>query len=238
MADTLIILLPGALMKPQEYIDAGFPAVLAASHPDCELQLASLDVDQLNVASLVTTLHHDVILPARQRGHRRLLLGGISLGGAVALHYARQHGDLIDGLCLLAPYPGNRLTTGAIRAAGGPAVWQPSGTQQDDAEFQLWHWLQQGHGQLPLYLGYGSDDRFADGISLMASILPSARVHAVPGGHDWTAWRALWQDFLANGLRSMIAHSACTNPVRPEPVEGRDTERQASTSSARTDGEG
>ncbi|MFY9329950.1 MAG: alpha/beta hydrolase-fold protein [Georgfuchsia sp.] len=198
-SDTLIVMLPGALMTPQHFIDAGFDTALTRSPHAADLQLAALDVYHLDIAASVAALHLDVIQPARQRGYRRIVLGGISLGGGVALHYARTYPGAADGLCLLAPYPGSRLTTNAIRAGGGLGCWQPSAEQVRDPEFQLWHWLASG-ATLPIYLGYGREDRFADDLGVMAAALPAAQVHAVDGGHDWPAWCALWNNFLATGL--------------------------------------
>ena len=51
-----------------------------------------------------------------------------------------------------------------------------------------------------MHLGYGRDDRFADAHRVFAGLLPAARVASTPGGHDWPAWSALWQDWLARGL--------------------------------------
>ena len=197
MTDTLIVMVPGALMSPQDFLAAGFDRQLAQHWPQAALVPASIDVNQLDVDACVATLREQLLaITAAHSGHR-LVLGGISLGAAVALHYARQHGAAVHGLCLLAPYPGSRITTGAVRAAGGPARWRLTGTHGDDAEFLLWQWMIQGHDGLPVYLGYGRDDRFADGQGLMAEAMPAAIHHTVAGDHDWPAWQSLWQDFVA-----------------------------------------
>ena len=47
-------------------------------------------------------------------------LGGISLGGLFALDYAATDAGAWDGLCLLAPYLGNRLLIGEIVARRTP----------------------------------------------------------------------------------------------------------------------
>jgi S-formylglutathione hydrolase FrmB len=51
--------------------------------------------------------------------------------------------------------------------------------------------------ELPIYLGYGRSDRFADGLQLMAEAMPAAIHHTIDGDHDWPTWQALWQDFVA-----------------------------------------
>jgi hypothetical protein len=45
---------------------------------------------------------------------------------------------------------------------------------------------------------FGREDRFADGQRRIAGTLDPAHVREMAGGHDWPAWRALWDGFLAN----------------------------------------
>jgi hypothetical protein len=54
-----------------------------------------------------------------------------------------------------------------------------------------------------LYLGYGRDDRFAQGLDLMTQALPPATVQVIEGGHDWSTWSALWERFLDLGFVSI-----------------------------------
>lgn len=197
MTDTLIVMLPGALMSPQDFIAAGCAECLARDWPKAALVPLPVEVNQLDVNACVEALARQLAAIRAERPHRRLILGGISMGAAVAMHYARRHPEGISSLCLLAPYPGSRLTTGAIRNAGGPASWQADEAQRRDGEFLLWEWLIHGHGGLPVYLGYGRADRFADGLTMLATAMPAATCHVVDGDHDWPAWQALWQDFVA-----------------------------------------
>jgi pimeloyl-ACP methyl ester carboxylesterase len=198
MTDTLIVMVPGALMSPQDFLAAGFGSHLAQHWPDAVLVPASIDVNQLDVAACVATLRDQLASITAAHPRHRLVLGGISLGAAVTLHYTRKHSAAVDGLCLLAPYPGSRITTQAIRTAGGPEAWQPTEQQGRDAEFLLWQWMIQGAGKLPVYLGYGRNDRFADGLALMAEAMPAAIHRTIAGDHDWPTWQALWQDFVAH----------------------------------------
>ncbi|MDE2600017.1 MAG: alpha/beta fold hydrolase [Rhodocyclaceae bacterium] len=197
MTDTLIVMAPGALMSPQDFAAAGFDTDLALHWPQAALIPASIDVNQLDVDACVATLHDQVLAIAAAHPGHRLVLGGISLGAAVSLQYARRYPAQVHGLCLLAPYPGSRITTQAIRAAGGPGRWRLSEAQAHDAEFLLWQWMIAGHGELPLYLGYGENDRFADGQGLMVEAMPGAIRHVIAGDHDWPTWQCLWQDFVA-----------------------------------------
>lgn len=198
-ADTLLVLLPGAYMTPQQFADAGFVAARDACSAAIDLAIAGLDLANITDGSALPLLRDEIIRPAR-RDYRALWLGGISLGGFLALLYAARHADEVDGLCLFAPYPGSRITTGAIAAAGGLAAWSPTPEQLADPEFELWAWLQSDATKPPTHLDYGREDRFAPGMAQLAAALPKARVSTRPGGHDWPVWAAAWQDFLAAGL--------------------------------------
>lgn len=191
-----IVMLPGALMALDEFAQAGFSATLAQHWPEAQLELLPIDVNQLDVHACVDALHAQLTPLRETRQASPLLLGGISLGAAVSLHYAREFPDHVDGLCLLAPYPGSRITIQAIRQAGDLTAWQPDAAQRMDAEFLLWEWLRDGHGGLPIYLGHGREDRFADGQAMMQEAAANACCSTVPGGHDWSAWQALWLDFV------------------------------------------
>lgn len=203
--NTAIILLPGAYMTPEQFRAAGFEKALKAAGHEATLVLPALELEQLTAADALATVQREVVEPARA-AYRRVWMGGISLGGFFALAYAADQGKLggpgqaagqVDGLCLLAPYPGSRITAAAIDAAGGLEHWQPTAAELADPEFRVWHWLRTPPAGLPLFYGYGRDDRFAPGMAKLAAALPQDSIHTRPGGHDWPVWSALWADFLA-----------------------------------------
>lgn len=143
-------------------------------------------------------LDHEVMAPARA-AYRQVWLGGISRGGQLALSYLAERSAPPDGLCLLAPYPGSRLTTNAIARAGGLDAWQADDAQLLDPEFRVWQWLRRPGWQGPTFMGYGEQDRFADGMRQLVDRLPQAHFQTCPGGHDWEAWLPLWKRFLDQG---------------------------------------
>lgn len=214
LAPTLIVLLPGAYMTPEHFIEAGFDAALAARGIDADLALPAIDFARLSDGSALPALHEEIILPARRDGYCQVWLGGISLGAFGALDYMACHGAQIDGLCLFAPYPGSRISLAEISAAGGLAAWQPSPEQLFDADFRIWHWLKAPPAELPIHFAFGSEDRFAAAMDLMAKVLPGATVHRVPGGHDWPVWRCLWQAFLDH---NPFTQAPCPAPGSPAP---------------------
>lgn len=205
----LLILLPGAYMRPEDFVAAGFFDLVAKQLPNLDISAVDLDLASVSGGLALTAIRRDLLDPARE-SYRQVWLGGISLGGLLALAQAAEQPDSIAGLCLLAPYPGSRLTTGAIKAAGGLAQWQATPEQLSDPEFRVWHWLKfqktsqqtlqqnAADSTIPAFIGYGTEDRFADGMQQVADcFLPSTR-HTVPGGHDWPAWQQLWTAFITS----------------------------------------
>lgn len=209
-AETLLVLLPGAYMTPSDFVVAGFVDALRQRPLAVDLAIATLDLATVSDGSCLHALRAELILPARQAGYRRICLGGISLGGFLSLSYVEHYSGEIDALCLIAPYPGNRMTTGEIEAAGGLATWQASAGHLQDPEFRVWHWLKTYTAQPPIFMAYGIQDRFAKGMALLAGSLPNAQVETRTGQHDWPTWRLLWEDgldFLTKLLHSRTDRS-------------------------------
>lgn len=207
-APALVVMLPGAYSLPAEFVDEGFTAALRRSGAGVDVVIADAHLGYFGDGSVLRRLREDVVLPARAAGYRQVWLVGISLGGYAALAYAMRHGDEVDGIVALAPYLGPRRLQQEIAAAGGPRAWRASAAPADPAapasedglDRGLWAWLAGPPPPLPIYLGYGVDDRFADAHRVLAGLLPAERVDTAPGGHDWPAWRVLWQSWLARGL--------------------------------------
>ncbi|MBI1906926.1 MAG: hypothetical protein HYS20_11955 [Rhodocyclales bacterium] len=200
-APTLLILLPGAYDRPQDFITHDFPAIAHAQGAAVDFRLVESDLTSVADGTLAHRLHRQVVLPARAEGYRRIVLGGISIGGLTALVHADHYPGSVDGLMLLAPYPGNRGITQEIARGGGLAHWQAGELAASDDEKRGWRALQRLAQQSParVWLGYGEDDRFAPGLAMMADVLPPPRACTVPGGHDWPTWSALWQRCCAAG---------------------------------------
>lgn len=197
-APDLLVLLPGAYMRAADFADAGFFAAVERRRLALDLTAVDVAPEAISAGSANAALVDGVLAPARA-AYRRVWLAGISLGGLLALALAADHPAAVDGLCLLAPYPGSRLTMNAIAAAGGLAAWQPSAAQLADPEFRVWQWLKAPPAGLPAFVGHGRDDRFAAGMAALAACFPAGCRALVDGGHDWPAWQALWEDFLARG---------------------------------------
>lgn len=196
--DTLLVLLPGAYMTPQHFADNGFFTAVDGRGLALDLAAVNLELDEISTGDALPAIQREIIEPARAH-YRQVWLGGISLGGLLSLCHAADYPGAVDGLCLIAPYPGSRLTTNAIARAGGLDVWQAGSEQLADPEFRVWQWLQAPPAGLPVFVGYGTEDRFAAGMAQIASRFPPAATRARPGEHDWPVWRQLWADFLDLG---------------------------------------
>ena len=197
-APDMVVLLPGAYMKPEDFVEAGFFSAVERRRLKLDIAAVELDLDTISEGSAVADVLDQIVLPARQN-HERVWLGGISLGGLLTLSLNADRPGTVDGLCLIAPYPGSRLTTKPIANAGGIDAWIPSAEQLDDPEFRVYRWLKQVPDNLPAFIGYGTEDRFADGMATIAGRFPTPARQTIPGGHEWPVWQLLWEHFLDLG---------------------------------------
>ncbi|ANQ83345.1 hypothetical protein dqs_0268 [Azoarcus olearius] len=197
-AADVLVLLAGAYDGPADFIAAGFADARAARGLALDLVLVESDLAAVCDGSLAHRLQHEVIAPARAAGATRVHTGGISIGALTALMHADACPDEAASLVLLAPYPGNRAISGEIAGAGGLAQWTPAADYPPNDERRGWRALQRiaAAGAPPVWLGYGSEDRFARGHALMGAMLPAGAHCRHPGGHDWPTWTALWDHAL------------------------------------------
>ena len=194
-AGTLVVLLPPAHAEPQDFLSAGFAHAVRERDLDVDLTFAALEFGHVTDRSVVERVLREHLAPARARGIP-VWLGGISLGGYVALCCAAQERRDMSGLCLFAPYLGSYLVTSEIERCG-LAHWRGGEQDADDEERRLWQFLKTRTPQVPrIYLGLGREDRFAERHQLLAGALDPQDVDTVPGGHDWPTWRRLWDNFL------------------------------------------
>lgn len=213
-ARALAILLPGALQQPEEFIDAGFVAAVRERGLPLDLALVDFGLEFIGQAAdgSCPRLLDAHMMQAQWRGkYQHIWLVGISIGAFIAIDYADRYPGQADGLCLLAPYPGNRIMTGEIAAAGGLHQWLPGAVADNDAERRVWRSLKGRRGQtggVRIHLGFGREDRFAAGHRLMAEAQIADSVDIVAGGHAWPVWRALWDNFLDQGTLFLTQRGA------------------------------
>ena len=196
VAPTRMVWLPGAYHAARDFLTAGFAEAVRLRRIALDLIFVDMDTAYVGDRSALQRLRSDIVLPARAAGVS-IWLGGISLGGLFALDYAASHPDELDGLCLLAPYLGNRMLIAEIANAQGLARWQPGELAETDEERRIWRYIKNRHADSrPLYLGFGREDRFAAAHELLAATLPADSVEVIAGGHEWSTWVRLWESFL------------------------------------------
>jgi pimeloyl-ACP methyl ester carboxylesterase len=195
-APTCMVWLPGAYHAAQDFLAAGFAEAVRMRRLDLDLIFVDLELQHVGDRSALPRLRSDIVLPARAAGVS-IWLGGISLGGLFALDYAASFPDELDGLCLLAPYLGNRILTAEIIQAPGLGAWQPGELAKTDEERRIWRYIKTRRADSwPLYLGFGQADRFSAAHELLAATLPADSVDVIAGGHEWSTWTRLWENFL------------------------------------------
>lgn len=194
---TRVLLLPGAYQTADDFVHAGFATAVAARALALDLYFIDLQPQHLTDREPLRQLHQQLVQPARAAGIHVWILG-ISFGGLLGLLYAQQYPHMLRGLCLLAPYLGNRALCAEIQRAGGLARWDATHSAGPDAEERTtWRFIHRRQADgLVRFMGYGRDDRFAAAHRLLAAALPSATADVIPGGHDWRTWRQLWDNFL------------------------------------------
>ena len=212
LSPTRMVWLPGAFHSPEDFLAAGFDAQVRVRGLPLDLEFVDVEPRHLGDRSPLEQLQRDIVAPARALGCRSVWLAGISLGGFIVLDYAATHSRDWDGLCLLAPYLGNRMLIAEIAGATDLAAWLPDPLANFDEERRIWRFIQgrpaegrpaegrpadgENTDSRPIHLGYGRADRFAPAHELMAKSLPPKAVDVVPGGHDWQTWSTLWGRFL------------------------------------------
>ena len=203
-ATQLWVMLPGAYMKPADFIEAGFAQAVRRRGLAHDIALLEANIAELADGSALLYLQ-EFLRTEAQGPARRVCLLGISLGAHLAMACLARSpcspaeaaaAARVASACLLAPYLGPRDIAAEVAAAGTLAQWQPAALAHDDIDRRIWQWLQQRADGCDLYLGYGGDDRFANAHALMAQALPASHVDVQPGGHAWPVWSALWNRHL------------------------------------------
>ncbi len=200
----MIVFLPGAGDTAQEIVNEGFVQQVRQRGVLADVVVVDLHLGYYTRSrNFETRLREDVVVPARAAGYRQVWLAGISLGGFGSLMFSRVNQDRpeaqIDGIIALAPYVARTSVLDEVVRAGGLARWNVP-VVQGDFERELLQWLKAyGDPRLKrpaLYLGYGTEDGFAQMAQVVGALLPAGRLRSAPGGHDWPPWKRLWGEFL------------------------------------------
>ena len=196
-AETLVVFLRGRGGSIADFEKEGMLPALREAGVKADTIVVDAHLGYYFKRTAIIRLQADVLAPARQRGYRRIVLVGVSLGGLGSLLCERDTPGSVDAIVLLSPYLGekNRFFD-RIDQAGGPAAWAAGRDPlAGSIEEQIWTFLGTKSSALPpMWLLSGRADSYARGHRLLATLLPATRVATMAGGHDWPVWRALWRD--------------------------------------------
>jgi pimeloyl-ACP methyl ester carboxylesterase len=196
LSATRIVMLPGAYQGVRDFVAAGFDSAIRARRLALDLMLIAPALTHVTDRDWIARLHDEVVWPSRAAGHT-LWIGGISLGAFMALRFAAQYPAQIDGLCLIAPYLGSRMIAADIARHQSLKCWQPGEFGEDDDERHIWRYIRGLEAPPPrVFLGLGTEDRFADTQRVLARALPASSTQRIAGAHEWHVWRQLWEHFL------------------------------------------
>lgn len=198
---TLVVFMPGIGDLAEDFIRNGIVEDMRLHGIRADAVAIDAHYGYYARETIFERITDDVVEWGRRKGYRRIWLAGVSMGGFGAALYAARHPMHLEGLVLFAPYLGDKPLIEEIRQAGGIAVWEPGQVSEKDYARSLWVWIKHRQAQaqedkLPIYLAYGSGDKFAPANQLLSECLPGAQVITVEGGHNWPTWRKLWRTLL------------------------------------------
>lgn len=200
----LVIVLPGRGDDLDGLRRSGIAESIQAAWPQADVLLAAVTMPYYYGGRMPQQLHEQVVLPARTRGYDGIWLAGASMGGMGALLYERAYPEGMDGLVLLAPFLGDGDLLAEIRDAG-LAGWSPgpaadvldAGNYQREVWRHVRTWLESGRGD-DVWLAYGTGDRLAEAMPILAPAVRGANTLPRPGGHAWTVWRPAAKEIFAS----------------------------------------
>ena len=183
------------LPSADDFLAAGFAAAVRTRQAPLDLHVRrSGDWLMSAIARLAKAAFRDRVAGAGS-GHVEFGWRGISLGGLVALDYAASHPGELDGLCLLAPYLGNRILTAEIVQAPGLAAGSRASLRKPtrSAEYGA---TSKSRPRLAAVCTWaiGQADRFAAAHQLLAATLPPVG-RRIAGGHEWPTWLSFGRIF-------------------------------------------
>lgn len=202
---TLIVFLRGKSGSHRSFESSGFVDELHKQGLPVDVVAPNTHFGYYMGRSVVDRLKADIIDPAKSSGYKRIWLVGVSLGSIGSLLYLDSHPDDIDGVCLIAPYLGNSRILDPVEAAGSLQKWQPrSPDAGKDWQQQIWQILKdiqaEGFQTPPVYLAYGTDDRYQRAHKLLSANMPEDQIFRVEGGHDFVTFAEAWKALLENGI--------------------------------------
>ncbi len=205
-AQELVLLLPGRLSPPEEFVQYGLVQLIQQERPMARIVAPDLHLGYYMSGLADTCLHEELIGPAKKQG-LRVTIVGVSMGGLGALMYSLRYPGQVDEMFLLSPFVGDKALLAEIEQAGGLEKWEsPVVTPRNKAEAlqKMWmemkrQWLPRSGPPFPIVLAVGKSDRLLSSNRFFArSILKPHQLIEIEGGHDWDCWRRGIELWLSN----------------------------------------
>lgn len=201
-AGCVVVLLPGRWNRPEAFFEAGFDRAAADRNLSLTMLAPDAHLGYYRSRSVLDRLGADVFSRPEVQAAEHLTVVGVSLGGLGSVLWAREGTRPPDQLVLLAPFLGSADIAAEVEASGGLGAWRRPASYGDPDFRKIWAWFQDWDqtGRRPaMFLSWGRDDDLAPTLAPLAEWIGPGATHETPGGHDWAAWRAGWDAFLASG---------------------------------------
>lgn len=202
--EELVIFLPGRGDDMGAFQSAGFIDSLLQSKRVADSVVVDAHFGYYKSGLMAERVYQDILLSFQQKGYKRFIVVGTSLGGYGALWLNSEYPDLISGMVLLAPYLGRNPLIEKIEASGGVHSWrsQLDYTPGTDKPAELvWCWIDDlvNSDQAKIdeiMLAFGEEDSFSKAAELLARSVQDENVFKNDGGHNWSSWQLLWTEVL------------------------------------------
>lgn len=236
-ARCLFVFLPGYGASPEDFVERGFIDQLEAN-VDADATVVDAHIGYYLEESILDRLEEDVIGPAKAAGYEKVWFVAASMGALGALGYGATHAAQVDGVVLLAPWMGFGFgfgligVQGEIADRGGLVRWRdafedesgldgaaPLGAYATQESFSrlVWAWaarpLRPDGSEVPIYVGYGQQDRWVESQALLADAYPARRKLLAGGLHHWDVFYDVWRGFLWQGFMQRSCGRAQTTPL-------------------------
>ena len=199
--DCLIVFLSGRGDSVDVFEKAGFIDAMRASATKANALAVDAHLGYYISGQLAERVQTDVLELYKQKGYRRFLLVGTSLGGYGSLWIWDAAENWIEGAVLLAPYLGPDDVIEAVQRSNSLAEWEESLGYEPTEDEYAWIWLRnllESDRELDrrLLIAVGEMDKFRTGAGIIGDLLPESQVFLAAGGHDWQTWLELWRAVL------------------------------------------
>ena len=196
-ARELVVLLPGRLSPPEEFVQFGIVDLVRKERPLARIVVPDLHLGYYMRGLADVCLHEEIIAPAKKQGLRVTIIG-VSMGGLGALTYSLRFPGEVDEMLLLSPFVGEKELLAEIEQAGGLENWDsPVETPRNKAEAlqKMWiemkrQWLSRSGPPFPISLAVGKRDKLLTSNQFFGrSFLKPDQLIEIEGVHDWDCWR-------------------------------------------------